>query len=82
MLASIGTAQWLILRYQVAMAGGWIVAAAVAWLCGLGVFLGFAMPLWRPGQPLVLTVGTGIAGGLLMAATSSAITGVALRRLV
>jgi hypothetical protein len=82
LLASIGTAQWLILRTQVDTAWSWIIATAAAWLAGLGVFLGFAMPLWQPGQPLFLTVGIGLAGGLLMAATSSAITGIAIRRLV
>jgi hypothetical protein len=49
---------------------------------GLGVFLGFAMPLWQPGQPLVLTIVIGVGGGLLMAATGSLITGVTLRRVL
>ncbi|WP_328325731.1 hypothetical protein OHA70_36285 [Kribbella sp. NBC_00382] len=82
LLASIGTAQWLILRTEVPKAQIWIIATAAAWLVGLGVFLGFAMPLWRPGQPQLLTVGIGLAGGLLMAATTSAITAIAIRRLV
>jgi hypothetical protein len=63
LLASIGTAQWLVLRHHVAHAGGWIATTALAWLVGLVVFLGFSMPLWQPGQPLALTVGIGIAGG-------------------
>jgi hypothetical protein len=82
LLTSIGTAQWLILRTQVDRAGSWIITTATAWLAGLGVFLGFAMPLWRPGQSLFLTVAIGLTGGLLMAATSSAITGLAIHRLV
>lgn len=82
LLASIGTAQWLILRRHVTGALRWIGTTAVAWLVGLGVFLGFAMPLWQPGQPLVLTIVIGVGGGLLMAATSSLITGVTLRRLL
>jgi hypothetical protein len=82
LLASIGTAQWLILRRHVDHAWRWIVATAAAWTVGLGVFLGFAMPLWRPGQPLALIVAIGVAGGLLMAATASAITGFALCRLL
>jgi hypothetical protein len=46
------------------------------------VFLGFAMPLWHPGQPAPLVVAIGAAGGLLMAATTALITGLALRRLL
>ena len=82
LLASIGTAQWLILRHHVAGAGQWIAATALAWAVGLGVFLGFATPLWQPGQPTGLVVLIGVGGGLLMAATTSAITGLALRRLL
>jgi hypothetical protein len=82
LLASIGTAQWLILRRHVTGALRWIGTTALAWLVGLGVFLGFAMPLWQPGQPLALTIVIGVGGGLLMAATTSLITGVALRRLL
>lgn len=82
LLGSIGTAQWLILRRHVARAARWIPATAVAWTVGLGAFLAFTMPLWQPGQPVGLTVAIGIAGGLIMAATTSAITGYALRRLL
>jgi hypothetical protein len=82
LLATIGTAQWFVLRHHVARAGRWVVATGVAWLVGLAVFLGFTMPLWQPGQPLALTVAIGLAGGLLMAATSSAVTGLALLRLL
>lgn len=82
LLASIGTAQWLILRRHVDRAWRWIAATAAAWAVGLGVFLGFAMPLWRPGQPLALIVAIGVVGGLLMAATTSAITGFTLRRIL
>jgi hypothetical protein len=82
LLASIGFAQFLVLRRYVARAARWIAASALAWAAGLVAFLGFTMPLWQPGQPLALIVGIGVVGGLLMAATSSAITGVALRRLL
>jgi hypothetical protein len=82
LLASIGTAQWLILRRHVAGAGRWIWATAAAWMVGLAVFLGFAMPLWQPGQPLWLIIAISVAGGLLMAAATSLITGVTLRRLL
>jgi hypothetical protein len=46
------------------------------------VFLGFAMPLWQPDQPLRLIIAISVAGGLLMAATTSLITGAVLRRLL
>jgi hypothetical protein len=82
LLASIGTAQWFVLRHYAAGAGRWIWVTAVAWSVGLLVFLGFAMPLWQPGQPLWLIVAIGVAGGLLMAATTSLITGIALGRLL
>ena len=82
LLASIGTAQWLILRRHVDHAWHWIVATAAAWTAGLAVFLSVAMPLWGPGQALALVVAIGVASGLLMAATTSAITGFALRRLL
>ena len=82
LLVSIGFAQWLVLRRFVAGAGRWIATTALAWLVGLGVFLGFATPLWQEGQPLALTLAVGVAGGLLMAATTSAITGLALARLL
>ena len=82
LLASIGTAQWLILRRHVARAGRWIWATAAAWAAGLAVFLGFAMPLWQPGQSPWLVVGIGVVGGLLMAATTSLITGATLTRLL
>ncbi|WP_306748287.1 hypothetical protein [Saccharothrix yanglingensis] len=48
----------------------------------LAEFLGFAVPLWHPGQALTATVLIGIAGGLLMAATTAAVPGFALRRLL
>jgi hypothetical protein len=39
------------------------------------------MPLWQPGQSLPTTIGIGVLGGLLMAATTSAVTALAVRRL-
>ena len=80
--STIGIAQWLVLRHHVGHARRWIPTTALAWLAGLGVFLVFAMPLWQPGQPTALIIGIGVAGGLLMAATTALITGAALRRLL
>jgi hypothetical protein len=82
LLASIGTAQWLVLRRHVRRASWWIASTAAAWTAGLAVFLAVAMPLWQPGQPVSVVVAIGLAGGLLMAATTSAVTGAALRRLL
>lgn len=82
LLASLGTAQWPLLRPHLARASRWIPVTAVAWMLGLSVFLAFTMPLWNSGQPLALTMLIGVAGGLLMAATTSAITGYALARLL
>ncbi|MFI9815876.1 hypothetical protein [Saccharothrix variisporea] len=82
LLASIGTAQWLVLRRHVRRAGRWVGVTAVAWLLGLGVFLGFTMPLWQPGQAVATSVVIGVVGGLLMAATTAVVTGYVLRTLV
>ncbi|WP_459723330.1 hypothetical protein [Actinophytocola sp. KF-1] len=79
LLLSIGTAQWFVLRNLVPWAKHWITATAGAWLAGLTVFLTFATPLWQPGQPLTLTILISLGGGLLMAATVAAVTGLALR---
>jgi hypothetical protein len=81
LLLSIGFAQWLVLRRHLARSARWIATTAAAWLLGLAVFLGATTPFWQPGQPVALTVLIGVFGGLLMAATTSAVTGAALRRL-
>ncbi|MEU4524691.1 hypothetical protein AB0F52_38980 [Amycolatopsis sp. NPDC024027] len=82
LLLSIGFAQWLVLRRHLARSARWIFTTAGAWLLGLAVFLGVTMPLWQPGQHLALIMLIGILGGWVMAATTSAVTGIALRRLL
>jgi hypothetical protein len=82
LLLSIGTAQWLVLRRFVDRAGRWIVATALAWLVGLAVFVGVTTPLWQSGQNPLLVVAVRLFGGLLVAATTSAISGRALSRLI
>ena len=82
LLLSLGGSQWFVLRHLVPRAGRWVAATAGAWMLGLVVFLGFTMPLWHAGQPLALIVLIGAAGGLLMAAVTSAVTGSALRWIV
>lgn len=82
LVASIGVAQWIVLRSLIHRAALWIPVTALAWTAGLGVFLGFATPLWQPGQSTAVIAAIGAAGGLLMAATTAAITGEGLRRML
>jgi hypothetical protein len=81
LLASIGTAQWLVLRHDGYDAPWWILTTAGAWLAGLGVFMAVATPLWRPGQPVVVAVLVGVLAGVLMAGTVAVLTGFAAQRL-
>lgn len=81
LLASIGTAQWWVLRAHVPRCGRWVLTTAGAWLAGLTVFSAFTMPLWQPGQAAWLVAIIGLAGGLLMAVTVAAITGWGFLRL-
>lgn len=82
LLASIGTAQWLVLRDCLPHTSSWILTTAGSWLVGLGVFFGIATPLWHEGQATWLTVLIGMAGGLVMAAVVAALTGLAMLRLL
>ncbi len=82
LLLTIGTAQWLVLRCYLPRSGRWIPFTALAWLIGLAVFLAFTMPLWQPGQSPATVIGIGLAGGALMAAITSLITGAALLLLI
>lgn len=82
LLGSLGTAQWWVLRGLVPWARRWIGVTAGAWLLGLAVFLGFTTPLWQEGQPGVVIAVIGVAGGALMAVTTSAVTGWALAGLI
>jgi hypothetical protein len=75
--AMLGAAQWLVLRHLDG-SSTWVWADAFARCGGLAVVTAFTTPLWQPGRPPALI---GAAGGLLMAATMAAITGIALVRL-
>ncbi|BCY09411.1 hypothetical protein [Actinoplanes sp. L3-i22] len=79
LLNSVGVAQWTVLRHLVPRPGRWVLASACGWLAGLTVFLAFTMPLWHPGQALGVVILIGVAGGLLMAGTMAAVTGVVVR---
>jgi hypothetical protein len=81
LLLSIGVAQWTVLRRVLPGSGRWIGWTAAGWLAGLAVLLGVAMPLWHPGQDVVLTAAIGALGGVGMAATMAAVTGWGLVRL-
>ncbi|HZN76242.1 MAG TPA: hypothetical protein VFC00_31825 [Micromonosporaceae bacterium] len=59
----------------------WIVTTAGAWLAALLVFVAVSTPLWRPGQPVALTVAIGLLGAAAMAVTAAALTGFAAVRL-
>ena len=82
LLASIGTAQWLVLRRAGLDRPMWILTTAGAWTAGLAVFLLTAMPLWQPGQSWWIVVGIGVGCGALMAVTVAAFTGLAAVRLL
>jgi hypothetical protein len=82
LLATIGLAQYAVLRRHVARARTWPPVVAVAWLVGLGAFMGITTPLWREGQGAELVIAIGALGGLAMAVTVAAVTGLWLVRLV
>lgn len=82
LLASIGTAQWVVLRRAGYDRPWWILTTAGGWLAGLAVFMLVATPLWHPDQPVALAVTIGVLAGLLMAATVAAVTAFAADRLV
>jgi hypothetical protein len=81
LLASIGTAQWLVLRRAGLDVPWWIATTAGGWLAGLTVFMAVVTPLWQPGQPVPVVVAIGVFAGVLMAATVAATTGLAVLRL-
>lgn len=81
LLASIGTAQWLVLRRHGYGWPWWVASTAGAWLAALLVFVAVSTPLWQPGQPIVLTVGIGLLGATAMAVTAAVLTGFAAVRL-
>ena len=82
LLASIGTGQWLVLREALPRSASWVLTTALAWLAGLGVFLGVATPWWHEGQSVVAAVLVGLVAATLMAITAAVVTGAALVRLL
>ena len=82
LLASIGVAQWSVLRRSVRRSASWIGWTALGWLAGLAVFMLVATPLWRPGQSGLVIAVIGALAGALMAVTVGAVTGLGLARLL
>jgi hypothetical protein len=80
LLASIGFAQWLVLRRHVDGAGIWVAANALAWIAGLAVV--FAAIGVAPGDSPVLIAAFGMVGGLGMGLTVALVTGLFLVRLL
>jgi hypothetical protein len=80
LLASIGFAQWLVLRRHVDGSGIWIVANAVAWIAGVAVV--FAAIGVAPGDSPVLIAAFGMVGGLGVRLTVALVTGLFLVRLL
>ena len=69
LITSIGTGQWLVLREVLPRSASWVLTTALAWLAGLGVFLGVATPWWHEGQSAVAAVLVGLVAATLMALT-------------
>ena len=82
LLASIGTAQVLVLPAGTRGRLAWVGWTALGWCAGLTAFSVVAPPLWQSGQPIWLLTVIGVAGGLAMAVTMAAVTGVGAVRLV
>jgi len=80
LLASIGFAQWMVLRRHVARSGVWVVANAVGWVAGLAMV--FAAIGIAPGNSPVVIAAFGVAGGFGMGLVVALVTGLFLVRLL
>jgi hypothetical protein len=80
LLATIGFAQWLVLRRHVDRAGSWVLANALAWVAELAVV--FAAIGVAPADSPILIATFGVAGGLGMGLTVALVTGPFLVRLL
>jgi hypothetical protein len=77
LLVSLGAAQWLVLRRQLAYAANWIWLSALAWLAGLAVVFA-GMSLTQAGDPTWRLIAIAAISGLLMGATAAAVSGAGL----
>jgi hypothetical protein len=73
LLATIGAAQWLVLRRHVEGASVWVVANALGWLAGLVVV--FVAVGVAPASSPALIVAFSVLGGLGMGLTVALVTG-------
>ena len=81
LLASIGTAQALVLPPGIAKPFAWVGWTALGWCAGLIAFTTVVAPsLWQEGQPHWQLVAIGLAGGVVMAFTMAAVTGLGVVR--
>jgi hypothetical protein len=80
LLATIGVAQWLVLRRHIARSGSWVLANALAWIAGLAVVF-TVIAVAPPDAPVLMAV-FGVAGGLGMGLTVALVTGLFLVRLL
>lgn len=82
LLCSVGAAQWWELRRHLAHAGTWVWGTALAWGLGMLAFSAITTPLWQPEQTQQAVVAIGALGGLAMAATMAATSGLVLLHLL
>ena len=82
LLCSLGLAQWIELRRQLPRAWPWVPGSAAAWCAGLAVFFAMSTPLWQPDQDPWLVAAIGILGGVGMAVTMAAVSGLVMARLL
>ena len=80
LLATIGFAQWLILRRHIDRSGSWVLANALAWIAGLVVVF-TAIGVAPPDSPVLIAV-FGVVGGLGMGLAVALVTGLFLVRLL
>lgn len=81
LLASIPTAQWVVLRSVIRRAWRWIPLNMVAWLVGL-IFTFAPGPFIDQTSPPVLIASLYAAAGMAMGASVATLTGLGLRRML
>jgi hypothetical protein len=81
-LVTPGTVQWAELRRHSRFAAWWIPGGVSAGGVGLVVFVAVVSPLWRPDQPVALTVLIGVLGGVLLMLSIALVCGAILLRIL
>jgi hypothetical protein len=80
LLATVGFAQWLVLRRHVDRSGSWVVANTLGWVAGLAV-VSAAIGIAPGNSPLVIAA-FGVAGGFGVGLAVALVTGLFLVRLL